>query len=151
MRPTGDDRFLWPGYRRPASARADDLVVDNVHGDDTRNGRDRVINADLKGPVRSLTRGLAMAQPGDRVVMSDTGVPYRESVTLSGGRNNGLGSRPFVIEGNGAILEGSAAGTAEGVGTFPRRACISLSPAARCRSLNCFSIGPPVDRPHHLR
>ncbi len=90
-----------------ASARADDLFVDNVHGDDARNGRDRVLNADLKGPVRSLARGLELARPGDRIVMADTGVPYRESVTVSGGRNNGLGSQPFVIEGNGAVLEGS--------------------------------------------
>ena len=59
------------------------------------------------GPVQSLTRGLATAQPGDRIVMSNTGEPYRESVTLFGGRNSGQRSQPFVIEGNGATLDGS--------------------------------------------
>jgi hypothetical protein len=39
--------------------------------------------------------------------MAGTGQPYRESVTLSGGRHNGTPSAPFILAGNGAVLEGS--------------------------------------------
>jgi hypothetical protein len=90
-----------------ASARANDLFVDNVRGDDTGSGKAQIPSADLGGPLRSLTRALELARSGDRIVMTDTGVPYRESVTLMGGRHNGLGRQAFVIEGNGAILDGS--------------------------------------------
>jgi hypothetical protein len=44
---------------------------------------------------------------GDQIVLANTGVPYRESITLEGGRHSGYPSRPFVIRGNGAILDGS--------------------------------------------
>ncbi|MBI2827018.1 MAG: right-handed parallel beta-helix repeat-containing protein [Planctomycetia bacterium] len=84
-----------------------DLFVDNALGDDVRDGRTSMTAGRFSGPVHSLTRGLALAQPGDRIVMSNTGEPYRESVTLFGGRNSGRDSRPFVIEGNGATLDGS--------------------------------------------
>ena len=127
-----------------ASARADDLFVDNVHGDDARNGRDRVLNADLKGPVRSLARGLELARPGDRIVMADTGVPYRESVTVSGGRNNGLGSQPFVIEGNGAVLEGSDLVPPKAWEHFHGDLFRFRPP--RCAFAQLFLHGPPVDR-----
>ena len=40
--------------------------------------------------------------------MTDTGEPYRESVTLQAGRHTGIATRPFTIVGNGATLDGSA-------------------------------------------
>jgi hypothetical protein len=87
--------------------RAKDLFVDNVHGDDDRDGTTPVTSGLAGGPVRSLMRGLDVAQAGDRIVMANNNEPYRESVTLCGGRHSSLGSEPFVIEGNGAVLEGS--------------------------------------------
>ena len=100
-------RFAAVGAIAASIARADDLFVDNDRGDDARDGRTAVIEGSVAGPVRSLTRALALAHPSDRIVMADTGQPYRESVTLSGGRHNGTQSAPFIVAGNGAVLEGS--------------------------------------------
>ncbi|MES1213109.1 MAG: right-handed parallel beta-helix repeat-containing protein, partial [Singulisphaera sp.] len=98
----------------------------------------------LGGPVRSLTRALEVAQAGDRIVMADHGVPYRESVTLMGGRHNGLGSQPFVIEGNGAVLEGSALVPPKGWEHF--RGDVFRFQPPRMAFAQLFLNGPPVER-----
>ena len=84
-----------------------DIYVDNVAGVDTFNGR-RGTGADRTGPVRSITRALQLASQGDRIVLENTAQPYRESISLVGGRHSGYSFKPFVIQGNGAILDGSA-------------------------------------------
>src|SRR5690606_32803184 len=43
----------------------------------------------------------------DRIVVAANGTPYRETLSLVGGRHSGNGYRPFVIQGNGAILDGT--------------------------------------------
>ena len=90
-----------------AAARAEDLFVNNVHGSDDSDGRMHASQGELGGPVKTLTRALEIARSGDRIVMADSGRPYRESVTLFGGRHSGRPGHPFVISGNGAVLEGS--------------------------------------------
>ena len=85
-----------------------DIFVDNVAGDDRRDGTTEQSSGRAGGPVRSLRRALDLAEGSDRVVMSDTGEPYRESVTLQAGKHTGIGSLPFTIVGNGATLDGSA-------------------------------------------
>ena len=127
-----------------SAARAEDLFVDNVLGDDIRNGRTQAADANGAGPVRSLTRALAVARPGDRLVMADTGVPYRESVTLSGGRHNGLGSEPFVIEGNNAVLEGSLPVPPRAWEHF--RGDVFRFRPPRMAFAQLFLNGPPVER-----
>ncbi len=92
-------------------AFAGDIYVHNVLGDDRSEGR-RPEPGSL-GPVRSIGRALRLAQPGDRIVLADTGQPYRESISLVGSRHSGLAGRPFVLDGNGAVLDGSAAVPAE--------------------------------------
>ncbi|HVU87597.1 MAG TPA: right-handed parallel beta-helix repeat-containing protein [Pirellulales bacterium] len=124
--------------------RGEDLFVDNLHGDDARTGRTQLADVTLSGPVRSLTRALELARPGDRVMMADTGVPYRESVTLSGGRNNGLGSEPFVIEGNGAVLDGSLPVPPRAWEHFQGDVFRFRPP--RMAFAQLFLNGPPVDR-----
>jgi hypothetical protein len=89
-----------------ASAR--DIYVDNVDGDDAFTGRQTENLPDRSGPVRTIARALELAATGDRIVLAKTGEPYRESVSLMGSRHSGYSYRPFVIEGNGAILDGSA-------------------------------------------
>lgn len=90
----------------PAHAR--DIYVNNVEGDDTSNGGESVNVRTRNGPVRTLAKALRLAMPGDRIVLTNTGLPYRESVSLVGWRNGGSGVHPLVIEGNGAALDGSA-------------------------------------------
>lgn len=86
---------------------AREIFVSNTLGDDTQNGR-YPTSSDIGGPVRSLARALQVAGPGDHIHVANTGVPYREVVSLSGGDNSGFVALPFVIEGNGAVLDGSA-------------------------------------------
>ena len=60
------------------------------------------------GPVKSIAKALRLVQPGDRVALADAGQPYRESISLTGSRHSGSLAQPLVIEGNGAVLDGSA-------------------------------------------
>jgi hypothetical protein len=90
-----------------SAAAARDVFVNNVDGDDAFDGRYAAYAA-RTGPVRSISRALELASPGDRIVLADTGVGYRESISLVGKRHSGSATRPFVIQGNGATLDGSA-------------------------------------------
>ncbi len=86
---------------------AKDIYVDNVRGDDTKDGLAAEHLSETTGPVRTLARALAICQKGDRIVLARTQRPYRESISLSAARHSGFSNRPFVIEGNGAVLEGA--------------------------------------------
>lgn len=90
------------------SAVGRDLFVDNAAGDDRNNGQVPTVTADFVGPVRTLGRALQRANPGDRIVIANTGQPYRESVTLAGVRHSGQQNTPFAIVGNDAVFDGSA-------------------------------------------
>ena len=59
------------------------------------------------GPVRTLQRALELAKNGDRVVLDPSGGPYRESIALFGRKHGGNPTYPFVIEGQGALLDGT--------------------------------------------
>jgi len=86
---------------------ADDLVVDNINGSDLQNDRGRVPIPASYGPYRTIARALAAAGPGDRIVLTNTGQPYRECVSLNGPNHSGVPNEPFMIIGNGAVLDGS--------------------------------------------
>ena len=90
----------------PAAGR--DIFVSNTAGDDRFTGDQPRSAADATGPVRTITRALELAGAGDRIVLAKTGEPYRESVSLVGSRHSGYPHRPLTIEGNDAILDGSA-------------------------------------------
>lgn len=91
-----------------STARGADIFVDNVRGDDRNRGNTSEFSEGANGPIASLTKALRIARKGDRIVVSNTGVPYRESITLQGGNNSGWEFSPLTILGNGAILDGSA-------------------------------------------
>lgn len=90
----------------PAGAR--DVYVNNQSGDDGATGFHAENKADRTGPVRTLAKALRLAQNGDHIVLANTGEPYRESVSLVGSSQGGTPARHFWIQGNGAILDGSA-------------------------------------------
>jgi hypothetical protein len=90
-------------------AGARDLFVDNVAGNNENNGLLARNAAPGVGPLRSISAALRRVEPGDRIVIANTRQPYRECLTVQGARHSGSPRRPFVIEGNGAILDGSAA------------------------------------------
>ncbi|MCE5267517.1 MAG: right-handed parallel beta-helix repeat-containing protein [Planctomycetaceae bacterium] len=88
-------------------ATARDIFVDNRAGDNRANGRFQQSTQGNNGPVRTLTRALTLAQSGDAIVLVNTGVSYRESISLVGSRCSGTSEQPFTIRGNGATLDGS--------------------------------------------
>jgi hypothetical protein len=91
-----------------SSAWGSDIYVDNQIGDDHREGRSPESTGEIYGPVATIGRAVKLAQPGDRIVLANTGQPYRECVTIQGYYKSGFGpDYPFTIEGNGATLDGS--------------------------------------------
>lgn len=88
----------------PVSAR--DWYVNNVAGDDIKDGLSEISTSSTSGPVRSITKALRGAGKMDRIIIANTGESYRESFTLCG-RHSGRPEAPFTIVGNGATLDGS--------------------------------------------
>lgn len=87
-------------------AAAATVYVDNVLGDDLHDGGEPD-SSGPGGPVRSLSKALHVCQPGDRILLAATGEPYRESISLSAAKHSGTVVSPFIIDGQGAVLEGA--------------------------------------------
>jgi hypothetical protein len=84
-----------------------DIFVDNLLGDDRRGGSSATVASEGVGPCRSIAKALRITQPGDRIVIANTGQPYREGITLQGPRHSGSDRFPTTIVGNGATLDGT--------------------------------------------
>lgn len=84
------------------------IYVDNQSGSDGFDGYAPSSQTQITGPVQSLRQALKLARPSDEIVLTNTGVPYSESLNLSGGRHSGFPNEPLVIRGNGAVLNGTA-------------------------------------------
>lgn len=90
----------------PVLAR--DIHVSNVAGDDRFNGElPDESGTERSGPVRTIGKALRLADAGDRIVLANTGQPYRESIALATSHHSGLPTQRFALVGNGAILDGS--------------------------------------------
>ena len=87
---------------------ARDLYVDNRAGDDRFDGSVSTSVDPGRGPFRTLSRAVCAARAGDRILLANTGRAYREGISLVGSRHSGTAYSPFVIEGQGAVLDGSA-------------------------------------------
>ncbi len=90
-----------------ASASARDIFVNNLIGDDRRGGSAAEVAGAGSGPCRSIAKALRIATPGDRIVVANTGVPYREGISVQGPRHSGMDRFPTTISGNGATLDGT--------------------------------------------
>ena len=107
----GGDRKLSAG----GQAAGRDIFVDNVGGDDKNFGLHAQNQGDAPSPVRTIAKALRLARAGDRIVLAKSEQPYRECVALVGTRHSGAARlMPFILEGNGATLDGSAPIPAEG-------------------------------------
>ena len=84
---------------------ARDWYVDNVAGDDRKNGSQPNSTSQIDGPVQTIAKALRHASRIDGIILANTGEPYRESISLVG-RHSGIEKAPFTIIGNGAILDG---------------------------------------------
>ena len=96
----------WLGLLTPLVAR--DILVSNTVGDDRNTGHQWQNTNDQAGPVRSLKKALLLARGSDRVILANTGQPYRESISLVGSAHSGSAHAPFIVLGGGATLDGSA-------------------------------------------
>ncbi len=90
-----------------ANVFARDIYVDNVGGNDLHDGLAPTSAIRGSGPCRTIARALRVARKGDRIILTKNDEPYRESITLQGGRHSGSANLPFEILGNGAVLDGS--------------------------------------------
>lgn len=89
------------------SLAARDIFVDNVHGDDRKGGQSPDSQGVVGGPCRSIAKALRIAKAGDRIVLANHGVPYRECISVQAGSHSGDANFPFQIQGNGATLDGT--------------------------------------------
>jgi len=84
-----------------------DRFVDNQHGDDGHDGLAPLPVTGRSGPTRTIRRALARAQSGDVIHIANRGMPYTESLALSGPRFSQGDGVALVIEGNGAVVSGA--------------------------------------------
>ena len=90
-------------------AVARDIHVSNMGGDDRSDGSQLRPSIARGGPVRTIAKALRLAEAGDCIVLAKTSEPYRESLSLTSSKHSGSPLGSFIIEGNGAVLDGSAA------------------------------------------
>jgi hypothetical protein len=91
----------------PADAKT--IYVNNRTGNDINDGTSAEVSAQRTGPVRSLERVHALVGPGDRVEIANNGdaYPYYDSLRLIGARCSGAPDHPVLVNGNGAVIDGS--------------------------------------------
>lgn len=81
-----------------SSTDAATWYVNNQMGNDNHDGTSQAT------AVATITKAISLAVTSDTLELANTGIPYRETMLF---RNlGGSPDRPFVIEGNGAILSG---------------------------------------------
>jgi hypothetical protein len=87
-------------------SEAIDFFVNNLLGNDQLPGTS-LEPQQGDGPVATISRALQLAGRSDRIVLANTQVPYHDMIGLSGPRHSGTAERPFVVIGNGAVLDGT--------------------------------------------
>ena len=95
----------------PCAAKT--IYVNNMAGSDFNTGSLPDNQGGKIGPLRTIKVALRFASRGDKIVLAKTNSPYQECVTLQGAHHSGLQFAPFVIDGNGATLDGTAVVPAE--------------------------------------
>lgn len=81
--------------------------VNNQIGQDTNDGQTKDAGPQGVGPFRTIQHALNVATTADTIVIANTGLPYKECLSLGGPDNSGFPGAPFRIVGNGAILSGT--------------------------------------------
>ena len=96
------------GWAAVASART--IYIDNRIGNDVNNGLAPTNEGLLVGPVKTFDRAIVLLETGDTLEIANNGeaFPYHGSLRLIGEDGSGVPALPMVINGNGAILDGSS-------------------------------------------
>lgn len=95
------------GLMCATAVHAQTIFVSNASGRDEFDGLAPEFFGTRTGPVATIQRALQLVGRGGRIVIENTGRPYREALSLSGPNHRGDGVRNFEIIGNGAVLDGS--------------------------------------------
>jgi hypothetical protein len=102
----------------PSAAPCATYYVDNRAGSDTNDGKTEGT------PLATIAHAVSLCKTSDTIVLTNTGIPYREPIRL--GKLGGTPERPFIVEGNGAVLSGLTTigsgqwtGVGDGVYLFP--------------------------------
>jgi hypothetical protein len=93
-----------PQVARGATEMAGTVYLDNVKGSDQFDGSSAIPGEGGVGPVASITHASAILKPCEKLVIANTGIPYRGTLLLCG--KGGTPETPLIVEGNGATLEG---------------------------------------------
>ncbi|WP_417386865.1 hypothetical protein [Gimesia sp.] len=81
-----------------SSASAASWYVNNQTGNNDNDGSSQTT------AVATIAKAISLARTSDTLELANTGIPYRESILF---RNlGGRPDRPFVVEGNGAVISG---------------------------------------------
>ncbi len=121
------------------------MFVNNLTGADTNSGQTAAC------AVATIARAVALARPGDTLVLTPTGRPYAESLRLHG--RSGTPTAPLVVEGNGAVLTGLRPLPADQWQVRPDGLCFYPHPRRGARRPYLVEKGRPVavaDRPESL-
>jgi hypothetical protein len=132
------------GMLLTTTGAARDWYVDNVAGNDVKNGFSPRSTSAADGPVRTIAKALRHADHRDRIILANTGEPYRESITLHG-RHRGSENEPFLIQGNGAILDGQMP-VPDDAWEFHRGEVFTFQPRRLSAAQQLFFDGKPLAR-----
>ncbi len=127
----------------PTACSARQVFVNNVAGADGLDGLSEVAH-NRTGPVKSIARAMHLARAGDQVLLTNTGVPYREQVAISGPCLHGFSHRPFVLDGRGAVLDGTV--EASPGGWRPEMDNVFALRPRRLSTQQLFAAGEPLRR-----
>ena len=83
-----------------SSASAKEWFVNNTGGSDDNSG------VSERRPFKTIAKALKVSEQGDRIILANSGEPYRETIRLAGKNKSGTGTQPFMVIGNGAVLDG---------------------------------------------
>lgn len=125
------------------TGRGETWYVNNQLGNDRATGLSAEPQAE-HGPLKTIDVALILAKRGDRIVLANTGTPYREMISLMGPHHSGFPDAPFVIEGNGATLDGTVE-AAPGAWRNVKDNVFAMRPR-RLTYQQLFSDGKPLTR-----
>jgi len=94
--------------------------------------------------VRTLDRALRLVRAGYRIVIANTGEPFREMISLCDVGQRGFPDLPLVIQGNGATLDGTVT-AAQGAWKYETDNIFSFRPR-RLAYQQLFLDGKPLTR-----
>jgi len=96
--------FLAVGFASGATEDKAVVYLDNAIGSDGNDGSSPSPAGENVGPVASISRACDLLQESGKLIIKNTGRPYRGSLILVG--KGGTPEQPLIIEGNHATLEG---------------------------------------------